>query len=472
MAEKKGFRSISGFGLFLAMLFMIWTCILVFAASNHYHFSQFAQKSLLAYLIEQGGGRAKAIRYLRHFQEENEREKEYFGRINLLSYLFDNQELSDSTSQDMMELASLYPGKNCEAVFWSAASGKKAAESRLFMQSDGMIAELAEEEKTEADRQDEGRKTAEVSEDATEPDIVLFQNGSPDITTYNKKESRPSATAVAAQAEILADSDETLTSNLAKIERLKTEKNRSYLLKNFYIKDSSTSIDNEIFHVESLLSMDLHIKKKKEPQILIFHTHGASESFKDSRAGRQEDSIVGVGTVLAKTLSKEYGYQVLHDKTEYDRVNGKIDRNKAYNNALYGLEKTLKQYPSIDVIIDLHRDGVGKKVNRTTTVNGKKTAQAMFFNGLSRNSKGDIAYLKNDNLQANLAFSLQLKLASMRRFQDFAKPVYLKNYRYNMHLKKRFTLIELGNENNTVQEEKNAATPLAMVLDAVLKGER
>ena len=58
----------------------------------------------------------------------------------------------------------------------------------------------------------------------------------------------------------------------------------------------------------------------------------------------------------------------------------------------------------------------------------------------------------------------------MERFQNFAKPVYLKGYRYNMHLKKRFTLIELGNENNTVEEAKNAMPPLALVIDAVLSG--
>ena len=130
----------------------------------------------------------------------------------------------------------------------------------------------------------------------------------------------------------------------------------------------------------------------------------------------------------------------------------------------------MKQYPSIQVVIDLHRDGVGNKVRRTTLIDGKKTAQVMFFNGLSRNSSGDIAYLRNDNLEGNLAFSLQLKMASMKRFANFAKPVYLKNYRYNMHLRQRFTLIELGNENNTVNESKNAMAPLAMILDAVLSG--
>lgn len=229
-------------------------------------------------------------------------------------------------------------------------------------------------------------------------------------------------------------------------------------------------MDNHVFQVKKLVEMDLTLKKESKPQILIFHTHGASEAFIDSKAGRKEDSIIGVGNVLAEILSEEYGYQVLHDKTEYDRINGSIDRNKAYNNAYNGLQKTLKKYPSIQIIIDLHRDGVGNKVQRTTRIAGKRTAQVMFFNGLSRNSSGNIAYLHNDNLQGNLAFSLQLKMECMKRFEDFARPVYLKGYRYNMHLRKRYTLIELGNENNTVQEAKNAMAPLAMALDAVLTG--
>ena len=77
-------------------------------------------------------------------------------------------------------------------------------------------------------------------------------------------------------------------------------------------------------------------------------------------------------------------------------------------------------------MIDLHRDGVGNKVKRTTVVDGKKTAQIMFFNGLSRNASGNIYYLQNKNLQGNLSFSLQLKLVCMRRFQNLAKPIYFK----------------------------------------------
>ena len=78
--------------------------------------------------------------------------------------------------------------------------------------------------------------------------------------------------------------------------------------------------------------------------------------------------------------------------------------------------------------------------------------------------------LFRSNLQANLAFSLQMKIACMKTYPGFAKPIYLKNYRYNLHMKQRSLLIELGNENNTVEEAKNAMTPLADVLHQVLSG--
>ena len=141
------------------------------------------------------------------------------------------------------------------------------------------------------------------------------------------------------------------------IEKLKKTKDTDFLLKNFYIVDSTTSVDKKLFQVEKLLKKDFTLKKKEKPQILIFHTHGGSESFSDSKEGEEEDSVIGVGKVLAKEL-EELGYQVIHDKTEYDRINGVLDRNKAYNQSLEGVKKQLEKYPSIQVIIDLHRDGV------------------------------------------------------------------------------------------------------------------
>ena len=102
---------------------------------------------------------------------------------------------------------------------------------------------------------------------------------------------------------------------------------------------------------------------------------------------------------------------------------------------------------------------------------GRPTAQFMFFNGLSRTSKGQIEYLENPNLGDNLAFSFQMKADGNEYNHGLARRVYLKAYRYNMHLCPKTLLIELGAQNNTVEEAMNACDPLAHVLHLVLSGQ-
>lgn len=406
-----------------------------------------------------------------------------FEACPFMTYLVENSNGINKKSIDgSKSLASVYPGYRSRDFFWSGAGNDMAVAKRLFESSDMQVAKFIQEEKDYNNMlaENEDIKSQSVDPGNTENitgiendssgsgssvaagEIYMEEDGGVNNSNDNNTEENNAAnTAFSPQ----------IKSNIAAINKLKNSKSRSFLLKNFYITDSSTSIDNSVFNVEKLLSKDVTIEKSRKPQILIFHTHAASEAFIDSRKGKQSDSIVGVGSRLAYLLRKKYGYNVIHDTTEFDRINGSIDRSKAYNKAADKLEATLKKYPSIEVVIDLHRDGVGNSVQRLTTIDGKKTAQVMFFNGLSRNSSGNIEYLHNKNLQANLAFSLQMKLKCMENYPDFARPVYLKGYRYNMHLRENFLLIELGNENNTVEEAKNAMEPLAKVLDQVLSGE-
>lgn len=251
------------------------------------------------------------------------------------------------------------------------------------------------------------------------------------------------------------------------VETLKATMDYSYLIKNFYIVDRTTSVSKDIFPVKKLMEKDFRMEKKETYQILIYHTHGASETYADSRKGKDEDSVIGTGTLLAEELNK-YGYAVYHDKTKYDRIDGAIDRSLAYNKSLAGIEKIIKENPDIEVLIDLHRDGVNGKQKNITEIAGVKTAQVMFFNGLSRGKNGEIAYLKNKNRQGNLAFSLQLKCKGMELYPGLIKPIYLKGYRYNLHVKEKSLLIELGNQNNTISEIHNAVPPLAKIINDVL----
>ena len=244
----------------------------------------------------------------------------------------------------------------------------------------------------------------------------------------------------------------------------------NFLLNQYYIVDASTSIDESLLDAEAFLSKDFSIVKDPTvPQILIYHTH-SQEEFADSIPGDDTTTIVGVGDYLTELLEATYGYQVIHDRGVYELIDGVLDRDAAYDYSLEAVEKILAENPSIEVVIDLHRDGVdGKRL--ITEVNGEETAPIMLFNGLSRLADGqEIDYLPNPYLEENLAFSFQIQLKAEQLYPDLMRPVYLRGYRYNLHVRPRTLLVEAGTQLNTLQEEKNAMKYLAQILDQVLSG--
>ena len=245
-------------------------------------------------------------------------------------------------------------------------------------------------------------------------------------------------------------------------------KDFDYLMGHFYTVDSSTSVDPEQLNAQTLLGKDLTIDQSGEgPKVLIYHTH-SQEAFADSRKGEERDTIVGVGEYLAQLLNETYQIPTLHHKGVYDLIDGKLDRSRAYELALPEVEKILKENPSIEVVIDLHRDGVGDSTHLVEEINGKPTAQIMFFNGMSRTkANGPIEYLKNPYIEDNLAFSLQMQLAA-QKYPGFTRRIYLKSYRYNMHVTPKTLLVEAGAQTNTVEEMRNAMEILAETLDTVL----
>ena len=240
------------------------------------------------------------------------------------------------------------------------------------------------------------------------------------------------------------------------------------LVRNFYAIDANTMAGSDQLSVEKLLGMDMTLPQEGDgPQILIYHTH-SQEAFADSVPGDVNTGIVGVGECLTKILTEQYGYRVLHHTGQYDVET----RDNAYSRALPAVEQILAENPSIQVIIDLHRDEVAEETKLVTDIQGRPTARFMFFNGLSRTRKtGDIDYLANENQEANLAFSFQMQLKAAEYYPGLTRRIYLKGYRYNMHLRPRTLLVGLGAQNNTVEEAINACDPLAHILDMVLKGE-
>lgn len=205
-----------------------------------------------------------------------------------------------------------------------------------------------------------------------------------------------------------------------------------------------------------------------KPQILIYHTH-SQEEYTDFTSGNKEATVVGIGSYLTQLLTAK-GYNVIHDTSVYDLQNGKLDRNKAYTYALDGITRILQDNPSIEVILDVHRDGVNSDLHMVNKVNGKMTAPVMFFNGVSQTPEGPIEYLPNPYREKNLAFSFQMQLDSAAYFPGLTRKIYIKGLRYNQHLRARSALIEVGAQTNSYQEALNAMEPLSEVLDMVLKG--
>ena len=243
-----------------------------------------------------------------------------------------------------------------------------------------------------------------------------------------------------------------------------------YLVSNFYTVDSVTYINPSELNASELLGKDLRIDLSTGgSKILIYHTH-SQETFADSD-NDPSTSIVGIGRYLTEILNNKYKIPTMHHEGVYDLINGKLDRSEAYEFAKPEVEQILAENPSIEVVIDLHRDGVADTTHLVTEINGKPTAQIMFFNGLSRTRvNGDLAGMANPYLQDNLALSLQMKIAAETKYPGFARRNYLRGYKYNMDLMPRMLLIEAGAQTNTVEEMRNAMEVLADLLNSVLTG--
>ena len=349
--------------------------------------------------------------------------------------------------------SSVYPAIACnEQRIWyeSQAENMSQYENLAAMenaQAKQILAENKNVERVEVD----GQSVTEVDE------TKMTEDAEP-----NKKETNSSdEDNVIQAAEKMAKSDKKKKINRKKLEDF------DYLRQTFYQIDNMTTIGKDQLCVDKLLKPDMTVDTSVDgPQILIYHTH-SQEGYKDSEPGDLSESVVGLGDTLTKLL-EDKGFRVLHHKGTYDLP----DRDHAYSTAAPKIEQIIKENPSIQVVIDLHRDGVAESTRLVTEQNGKKMAQIMFFNGLSRTTSiGDIAYLKNPYIEDNLAFSFQMQLAAAEYYPGLTRRIYLKGYRYNMHFCPKSLLVEVGAQTNTLKEAQNSMEPLADLLGKVLGGE-
>ena len=395
---------------------------------------------------------------------------EIYRQLPLYCFL-EKKALQEENGQDR-ETEMLLQEKNEEHLGEEVEAENRKEQEALLM------AEVEEAEKKEEKQKKEVQKSEEKSADSTEnKKDTGVENKEPEITKpeITQMEITPAGSDAAekkASVEKTVKEQETVAVPHPQIDLSPAKlADFDYVMNQFFILDSNTETNAQQISGTRFLGEDLSIKQdSKVPQILIYHTH-SQETFVDSREGKEEDTIVGVGNYLTDLLEEKYGYQVIHVTDAFDMMGGTLDRSKAYDYARISIEKVLEENPTVEVVIDLHRDGVPDDRRLVTEVNGKSTAQLLFYNGLSYTvNQGAVSYLPNPYIEENLAFSFQLEYQAAQYYPDLYRGIYLAGLRYNLHLKPRALLLEAGAQTNTVEEVRNAMEPFADILNRVLKG--
>ena len=395
---------------------------------------------------------------------------EIYRQLPLYCFL-EKKALQEETGRDR-ETEMLLKEKNEEHLGEEVEAENRKEQEALLM------AEVEEAEKKEEKQKKEVQKSEEKSADSTEnKKDTGVENKEPEITKpeITQMEITPAGSDAAekkASVEKTVKEQETVAVPHPQIDLSPAKlADFDYVMNQFFILDSNTETNAQQISGTRFLGEDLSIKQdSKVPQILIYHTH-SQETFVDSREGKEEDTIVGVGNYLTDLLEEKYGYQVIHVTDAFDMMGGTLDRSKAYDYARISIEKVLEENPTVEVVIDLHRDGVPDDRRLVTEVNGKSTAQLLFYNGLSYTvNQGAVSYLPNPYIEENLAFSFQLEYQAAQYYPDLYRGIYLAGLRYNLHLRPRALLLEAGAQTNTVEEVRNAMEPFADILNRVLKG--
>lgn len=254
--------------------------------------------------------------------------------------------------------------------------------------------------------------------------------------------------------------------------RYGTEEEKEIIINKLYVFEKNTKLPvNNIQLGDMIMKKMNYDLKNNKPKILIFHTH-SQEAFIDSRKGNKEDTVVGLGNRLVKILEEKYGIKALHHVGEYDVVDGILNRGGSYSRATKAIKKILDENKDIEIVIDIHRDGLPNGMRVITNLNGKKTAKIMFVNGICGKVEGDsivpIGNLKNKYINENLAFSLKMEIESKKIFNNFTRKILIKPYRYSLYMRPKSLLVEVGAQTNTVQEAMNAMEPFADILMNVL----
>lgn len=212
----------------------------------------------------------------------------------------------------------------------------------------------------------------------------------------------------------------------------------------------------------------------KEPTVLIVHTHG-TEAYTETADSQYEEhggdfrtkddryNLISIGDELTRLL-EEGGLKVIHDRTPHD-LDDYLD---AYDNSRVAVQKYLQQYPSIKLVLDLHRDAAenadGSQWATSATVNGQDSAQLMFVVGT------DASGLNHPNWKTNLSIAGKLNVLMEKIAPDVTRSIDLRRQRFNHDLAMGAMIVEVGSAGNTHQEAMNAISVLAEAILELSKG--
>lgn len=273
--------------------------------------------------------------------------------------------------------------------------------------------------------------------------------------------------------ELIAQAEETADSDMMDgeiYEKQYTTEGATDSYDYIYVKNTNeTQID-----IEDLLSQDADIAvNKDEPMVLIIHSH-TTESYqildRDFYAvdylSKTDDlslNVYRVGEAIAAEL-EEAGYIVIHDSTIHD-----YSYSKSYSNSAAAVEAYLEQYPSIQIVIDIHRDAIqttdGVKYKPTAVIEGKKAAQVMIISGCQEDANGITDF---DDWEYNLLFALDLQDTLETMFSGITRPLYFTAKKYVMNYTRNSVLIEVGSDANTLEEAVYSGKLVGIALSSLL----
>lgn len=298
----------------------------------------------------------------------------------------------------------------------------------------------------------------EVTQETVDDTGKQDQTGS--ASAAESEVTRKAAAQVAAEAEQAAQAVKTQGEEMEKAQ--KEEKTKQKPLDTSKLKVSDVKMDNHTKGIRVNLKdhfkgkPNLTLKPAEEgPQILIVHTHttesytkGKKDHYKETdtfRTTNNDYNMVRVGEEMKKTF-EAMGLSVVHDTTQYDYPS----YNGSYAQALTGIEKLVKKYPTIQVVLDVHRDAIidsnGVSYAKRTELDGESVAQVMLVVGT--NDMG----LEHPKWKDHLTLAVQIQKKMLAIDKSFPREIDLRSPRFNEHVTPGSLLVEVGTNGNTLKE--------------------